>query len=252
SPGYMLTIKPSSFAQFRLGGVCSHGIAFQPNSVLTPNKDDNTINNAYSKTTGLPLKDEPVPSPCTEQISNGVPGKPDCGYYTFQGVKLVAGGSLDFGTLLDSESILPGDFMLYAELALLGVKDYPHYYDKKSERMPLLIGARIPTVGLLDRLSFEMEYRKSRFPNTIGSVYQNQRPLPIGSEESPNLYTTTKTSYKWSVLASRQIINGVTAHAQVSNDHMRHFATLFADPHHLPATLDNTDWQYILRLEFGI
>jgi hypothetical protein len=220
--------------------------------VLTPNKNDNVTSNAYSKTTGLPLKDEPVPSPCTEQISNSIPGTPDCGYYTFKGVKVVAGGSLDFGKLFDSESIQPGDFMLYTELALLGVKDYPYYYDKKSERMPVMVGARIPTAGVLNRLAVEMEYRKSRFPNTIGSVYQNQRPLPIGSEESPILYKTAKTSYKWSVFASRQIIEGVTVNAQVANDHMRHFASLFADPHHLPATVSNTDWYYVLRLEFGI
>ncbi len=253
SPGYMLTVKPTPFVKLRAGGVWAHGLSFQSDKILTPRSGNDAIDNGYSKSTGLPIKDEPTPSPCSDQISNNTPdNRPDCGYYTFKGFKVMGGGSVDLGMLLNNSAVAPGDFQLYAEVALLGVKDYPYYYDDKLERMPVMVGVNVPTFGILDKLSLETEYRRTRFPNTIGSVYQDQRPLPIGSEESPTLYTEEKTSWKWSVYARRSLLKGVSVHAQVANDHMRHFASLFADPHHRPATERNTDWYYIMRLEFGI
>ncbi len=250
SPGYMLSAKPVPFLTLRAGGVWAHGIAFQSSKSLTPDVKEN----AYSKSLGLPIDDGQgglTPSPCADQIS-GDSARTDCGYYTFRGFKVVGSGALDLGMLLGSEGIAPGDFQLYAEIALLGVKDYPHFYDDKTERMPVMAGVSLPTFGLLDRLAVEGEYRRTRFPNTIGSAYQNQLPLPVGSQESPFMYTDKKTSWKWSVYARRTILPGVSVHAQAANDHMRHFATFFADPHHRPATESNKDWYYVLRFEFGI
>lgn len=251
SPGYMLGARPASFLRLYAGGVWAHGISLQPKNSLTPRKNDNAINNAYSKSTGLPVKDEPVQSLCRTQIDNDS-ARTDCGYYTFKGFKVVGGASVDLGTLLAPDAMAPGDFKLYAEVALLGVKDYPHFYDDKMERMPIMAGINVPTFGILDRLAFETEYRRTRFPNTIGSAYQDQLPHPVGSQESPYLYTEKKTYWKWTAYARRTLIDGVSVYAQFANDHMRHYATLFADPHHRPATERNTDWYYIMRLEFGI
>lgn len=250
SPGYLLTVRPASFVTLRAGGVWAHGIPFQSSKNLTPKSE----NNAYSKSLGLPIDDGQgglTPSPCADQINNNLP-RTDCGYYTFRGFKVVGGGALDLGMLLGGGAIAPGDFQVYGEIALLGVKDYPYLYDDKTERMPVTAGVSLPTFGLLDHFAVEGEYRRTRFPNTIGSAYQNQLPLPVGSQESPYLYTNKKTSWKWSVYARRELISGVSVHAQAANDHMRHFSTLFADPHHRPATEKNTDWYYVLRLEFGI
>jgi len=250
SPGYAITVKPTGFLEVGAGVVWSHGLPLKSDKVLTPK----TINNAYDKSTGRPVNGDTAstPSACADELNDVNPGAPDCGYYTYKGFKMMGRASMDFGTLLGMPSIKAGDFKLYTEVALLGVKDYPGYYDDKAERMPILLGLNVPTFGVLDRLTFEGEYRKSRWHNTIGSAFQDQFPIPVGAQENYYQYDGKKeTSWKWTVYARRQIINGISVYAQAADDHLRHF-TFQAVPSHRPSTEANTDWYYVVRLEFGI
>jgi hypothetical protein len=243
SPGYMITAKPTGFLELGAGAVWAHGLPLNRDKELTPKR----LENSYSKSTGRASnQDTAAVNPCRDGVTA------DCGYYTFKGVKLMGRASADLGTLLNVEAIPPGDFKLYTEVALLGVKDYPHFYDDKAERMPVLAGVNVPTFGVLDRLAFEGEYRRTRFPNTIGAALADQMPLPVGTTESPYLYPEKQTYWKWTAYAKREIIPGVTVYAQAANDHLRHFATLFALPAHRPSTERNEDWYYVARLEFGI
>ena len=177
--------------------------------------------------------------------------------------------SLDIGTLLKVDGIHPGDFKLYSEIALLGVKNQPYYYNKKSERMPIMGGLDIPTFGLLDKLAFEMEYHKSRFPNDIGSVIGSQTAIPV-SNGDPYVYDVNDPRYataaskdslatalkkddvKWTLYARRHINSAISVYAQAANDYMRNFNSPYATPAAIPVTSRPSDWYYIIRLEFGI
>jgi hypothetical protein len=53
----------------------------------------------------------------------------DSGYYSFAGQKAMVRASLDFGQLLPEWLVSPGDLRLYFESILLGVKNYPTYYE---------------------------------------------------------------------------------------------------------------------------
>jgi hypothetical protein len=243
SPGYMLTYKPVPGVKVGAGAVWAHGIPLKSDKYLTPKR----LANAYSKSTGRPANnDTAVVNPCRDGVAS------DCGYYTYRGFKLAGHASVDVGSLVEIPGIRPNDFKLYGEVALLGVEDHPYVYDDKTERMPITLGLNLPTFTLLDQLSFETEYRKSRFPNNIGSTSADQNPLPVGTGESVYAYTDPKTSWKWTAYARRQVVNGVTLHAQAANDHLRHFATIFALPAHRPSTERNSDWYYVVRQEFGI
>src|SRR5690606_8231619 len=183
----------------------------------------------------------------------------DIGYYTFRGFKVMARATVDFGALIESEAIPTGTFRAYGEVALLGVENQPFFYDKKDERLPMTLGVDLPTFGLLNRLSAEVEYNKSRFYNTIYAVNQNQYPVPLGhndlsgNETGGYGYTGAvefEDDWKWSVLAIRKLTERLNIRAQIANDLMRHpnFWGVMSDR---PATRTLAHWYYVFRLDFG-
>lgn len=244
SPGYMATYRPLGFFEVGAGAVWAHGLPLKSDKVLTPKR----LDNAYSKQTGRPANGDPdAVNPCRDGVTS------DCEYYTFKGFKAMGRASADIGMLLGTEAIRPGDFKIYTEAALLGVANVDEYiYNDVSERMPIMAGIILPTFGLLERLSIEGEYRRTRFPNTIGSALGQTLPLPMDQNVNAYAYTEKKTYWKWTAYARRPIMEGVTLHAQAANDHLRTYGTVFANPAHRPMTEKNSDWYYVLRLEFGL
>lgn len=296
SPGYTVNWKPTN--SFEIGGgiIWAHGLSIQPDSVLTPK----SFKNAYDTRTGKPLLyndlitgetgkphyrtgdtaivAEGDPRAGTEMAGrpnhyyktadqNGVNGE-FLDFYTFKGFKAMARASLDIGDLFDmSEAIGAGTFKLYCEWAWLGIQDQPYFYDKASERMPIMVGMNIPTFQFLDMFGLEVEYRKSRFPNTFRSGFFEQIPLPwdaisdvsVYDETSPNFSERDKNfkkdDLKWSIYARRKILNGLTLYAQAASDHIRFVTTEGGGkfrPTYTPSTGEASQWYYVLRLEFGI
>lgn len=268
TPGYLLTWKPASFLEVGAGVAWQNGISFKPDSILSPHD----LRNAYGKKSGLPLTEAERNDPALSRDT--------LGYYTFQGFKGMARVSADLGVLA---GLPAGDFKIYSEIALLGFKDYPFYYEKKSERMPLMAGINIPTFGLLDMLSIECEYLKSPFRNDINYAYRERIPLPVGESTSdPTLYRrelwrsrllaggtaadtaafdsltsklnsdAKKDDFKWSIYARRKITGAITLTAQAASDHFRPFEIVYARPANEPITSKAAEWYYVVRLEFGI
>jgi len=148
------------------------------------------------------------------------------------------------------------DLKLSFEMALLGVKDYPFFYEKKIDRMPFLFGFNVPTGGLLDLLSLQVEYCHMRFPNDIYLLYQNQLPVWTLKNDDPSAVDSTagrarSSRINWSVLAKRKVVKGINLYAQVANDHLRTF-DYNIQLSGQPVTTRMKDWYYLLRLEFGI
>lgn len=314
SPAYLLTAKPTEFLEFGAGIVWANGLSFKSDSVLSPRD----ARNAYNPATGLPLTQEetrkpgyamndprvkPDGDPCLQDrtvactdgamndgtfvgvTDNGVP-RSSLKYYTFQGFKGMARFSLDFGKMFDSDMLAPNSFKVYGEGALLGFKDYPFYYEKKLERMPLMMGINLPTFGFLDMLSIEAEYLHSPFRNTISSSYFERLPIPLDESVDPTQYRrdlwrsrmlpdpgdpayasraaaydslthvledeARQRDWKWSVYAKKKIVNGVNIVAQAASDHSRHFGIVFAKPSREPATTNPKEWYYVIRMEIGI
>jgi hypothetical protein len=290
TPGYLVSYAPTNFLSMGAGVVWSHGIELKRSSVQSPKMRIN----AYNTETDLPLdladrnkpgyayygpgdarndtrvREDGDPAigtidPNTNGFivgvtENGTPSN-KLDYYTFKGFKTMGMASLDIGELMGG-SIAPGQFKLYGEVALLGVANQPFYYDKRLERMPIMLGMRLPTFGLLNNLAIEGEYRKSRFSNTIALPYDKQLPLPLNAEsENPFRYSDSavaanpgdynKDDWKWSVYANRKVVDGITVYAQVASDHLRHFDDEVKTQDR-PGTVRTKDWYYVLRVEFGI
>jgi hypothetical protein len=278
SPTYIVTAFPARGVEVGGGVSCHHCLAVKP-SVTSPKVryGENATN--FGNGSGI-IRENPnfVDSlPATDltgaRVDNGLGSTLNPRYiydttsfYTFQGVKLMARASFDPKAYVTMDMLGPQDLKVFGEIALLGVKDYDFYYEKKTERMPVMFGFNAPTFRFLDVLSFQMEYYNSPFPNSIENAYRYQMPTlpfvnsgPSGtiSEQDPNLFKrdldeVTKDNWKWSLLAKKTVVRGLTIYAQAANDNQR-LVNWKAEQSYAPVTnIEWKDWYYMMRLEMGI
>ncbi len=97
-------------------------------------------------------------------------GKADTVFYTHQGTKLMAMFDFDFKPLFDIHTMGPNDFKLYGEAAVLGVKNYGSVYHDIYQRIPVMMGFNVPTFGLLDYFSVEVEWYGARYRNDLSKI----------------------------------------------------------------------------------
>lgn len=149
--------------------------------------------------------------------------KPAFEHFNGSGIKPVGHFAFDPKPLFATDIFGPNDLVLYGEAAILGVKDYPVLYGDITQRMPMMIGFNVPTFKLLDVLAVEFEQYKSPFPNSYAEVMTSggvPRPtLSFNGRYLPEYWADDDT--KWSVFASRRIIDGVSGSVQVARDHAR-------------------------------
>ncbi len=171
-------------------------------------------------------------------------------YYTFKGTLLMGMGVLDIGSLISDEM----DFKLYAEASLLGVNDYPVFYDNKMERLPIMFGLSIPTFGLLDHLNVEFEYWKNRYPIITNLYIIDGKPMiDFTSISTLGISLTepfTDDDLKWSVSAQKSFGAYFTLNAQIARDHIRPINPDFA-PYNFE-TIHKDGWYYLARLQVNM
>ncbi len=280
SPSFVVTAKPVSGIELGGGVSCHHCIAVKP-SVTSPKIGPDVSADKYGKGSGyiIPNPNFDDTLPVTDLTGFRIDDQgastfnpryiyDTTNFYTFQGVKLMARASVDPKAFVPMPMLGPEDLKVFGEVALLGVKDYPFYYEKKTERMPVMFGINapiFPVMGhrVLDLLSFQMEYYNSPFPNSIENAYRFQMPtLPFvdalgNSNQDPNRFDPTRPevtddNWKWSVLAKKTVVRGLTLYAQAANDNLR-LVNWKAEQSYAPVTNQQAkDWYYLIRLELGI
>ena len=189
----------------------------------------------------------------------------DTVFYTHQGIKLMGMFSLDPKRWLPFEKMGSEDFKLYGEVAVLGVKNYGNYYKKIGERIPVMGGFNIPTFGILDLLSVEVEWYGSPYRNDLALIGYPpsivapwQDPgfgTPSPGPAQPGAYAdSTRDNLKWSLFLQKTVAKHIQFTVQVANDHYR--------PGQLPTAFVNavggtqavltapSDWYFMGRLGF--
>lgn len=264
SPTAVATWMPFKGLELGAGASCNHCIAARP-SKESPSKYDSTILPSYmQRPTSLILsvKHIPVPDPTPEnpgRMRDSVEVIRDSTrFYTFQGVKLMGRISLDPKAFFrDIGPFGPADLRLFAELAMLGVKDYPFYYPSIGRRMPVMFGMNLPTFGLLELLTIQGEYYNPVFANNIDAVYEQQYPIPYHRNYDPAYGpesvagSVKRDRWHWSALARKQAFKGVNFYMQAANDHIRTF-DYNIKPIKIPITSRPADWYYLFRIELGV
>ena len=188
--------------------------------------------------------------------------RPDYEYYTHTGTILMAGFVLDAKRVLPAGLFGPHDLKLFAEAALLGVKNYPVFYEDRMRRIPVMAGFNFPTFKLLDILSLQVEYFNSPWINSYEESAARNHATPLTPRGSDRLYSeqeyndvADKDNFSWSILARKEMVKGLSVSAQFARDHIRSvseasWAGPGTDPNQLLRT--SKDWYWMLQFGFGI
>ena len=174
-------------------------------------------------------------------------------YYSHSGVKLMARMDIDFKWFMPRNIFGDNDLVVFVEAALLGIKDYPFYYDNIRERLPVMFGINLPAFNLLDVLALQFEHYSSPFNGGIKLFYDELQPVWSYANDGLNFANFSpyhKDDWQWSVYAERDIVPGITLKVQFSNDHFR-TKTWNAEKSKYPISQSFKEWFYILRVEFG-
>jgi len=107
------------------------------------------------------------------------------------------------------------DLVLYSEIAILGLQDYPVYYNDIKRRIPIMVGFNFPTFGLFN-LSAEVEYFASK--NSSNSLNAESGATAPFIQQGVN---TGRDDWKYSVNASVVLLGSVEISGMVANDHIR-------------------------------
>jgi hypothetical protein len=210
----------------------------------------------------------------------------DTVFFTHQGTKVMGMFSLDFKPIFGIESKSADDMKLYGEAAIIGLKNYGKTYGDIKQRIPVMLGFNIPTFGLLDHVSLEVEHYGALYRNDLARVGNNNvvadwtvqdKPIPSPKPVSARDYgitpeglyinsqkdtinvkgtamdmdNLTTDDWKWSVLVDKTVSRHVKFTAQVANDHYRPrpIATglIFSNGGTAEAFGSPSDWYFIFR-----
>jgi hypothetical protein len=176
--------------------------------------------------------------------------------YTFRGTKLMARLTINPQSLFPWPAFGREDLKIYCEAAVLGVKDYPGWYEHIGERIPVMFGFNVPAFKLLDVLSVEGEWYGSKYWNSQEFIWKSAVPIPYtghsGGPEDPKNYTALNDNHwKWSVYASKKITSFLRISAQAASDHTPRTLYTPGPPSFLnytEITSRSRDWYYMMRI----
>jgi hypothetical protein len=181
-------------------------------------------------------------------------------YYTQRGIILTARASMDLKKFLPSDQFGASDLRLYAEGAILGVQNYPFYYEKITERMPIMAGFNFPCFRLLDLLSLQVEYFNSPYVNSYWELVRSNSAVPtvpVGTDVSRSKSEFSDVSkndnWAWSILAKKTFGGASFISGQIARDHLR---TVSVDTWTAPEPDEvlgtSKDWYWMVQVGYGI
>ncbi len=203
----------------------------------------------------------------TAWVSPGSTFHPVYNYYTQAGIVVDATISLDPKKWLPTsvkDRMGSNDLRIYAEAALLGVKNYPIFYEKQQDRMPIMVGINLPGFRFIDLISVQFEYYNSPNVNSFFESVSTNGATPQFVNGSQNLLSKneygdqlSKDNYSWSVLIKKELTRGLTFSFQAARDHARlvsdaTWAGPFLDPNEVFYTTNRNNWYWMTQFSFGI
>ena len=192
---------------------------------------------------------------------------------SMSGIKLMASFHLDPKGFFGSNGPFgKEDWILYGEAAILGLKNYPKYYEDIWQRMPVMVGLNLPAFGLLTKFTFEIEYFGSRNYADYGNTETNGSWVPRRIPGSTVFETTQPTSFngnsynkvstwrdadnvrndwKWSLYASRVLMGHLKIAIQAASDHLVLPSPPAAqDPSWAEVLTTPKDWYWMCKLAY--
>ncbi|MDB5104414.1 MAG: hypothetical protein JWP91_2103 [Fibrobacteres bacterium] len=162
---------------------------------------------------------------------------------THRGTKVMGRFSIDPKFLFGRGPFGENDWKIYGEAAVIGTKNYPGVYEKIGERIPVMLGFNIPTLGFLDDCAMEVEWYGAKFRDDYFKLVKETSPIPVSNHSQEydrkadaqgrlesdttiafsdvDVEHMTKDDWKWSLYMSKTLQKYVKVSFQVANDHFR-------------------------------
>jgi hypothetical protein len=175
--------------------------------------------------------------------------------YTFRGTKVASSLTIDPKHFFNSSILGKDDLKIYGEIAILGLKNYPGWYNNPRERMPVMFGFNIPAFNILDVLAMEWEYYPNPYMNSYHFIWKVNSPIPdFKTNTGIDYYSEWKAKHdddwKWSLYASKKVKN-IRISGQVASDHTSRANYLPEGKRLYREMVPRTeDWYFMLRCGF--
>jgi hypothetical protein len=242
---------------YNIGGVLSIKAGFMldnfynpDTSVLAPKLNENQY---YTLSTGQKIaqreyKDLISQGKLTDTVIT------DTAYYSFSGQKAMLNVSFNLSKLLSVSWLAENDLKFYFEAILLGLKNYPTFYDKQSDRMAYAFGVNVPTFRVLDMLAIEMEYCSNPYENSTRGPYGDGIALPHldnVSDKFPNVPKIDQDNLKWTIYAKKKVYDGFSIYAQAASDHIK-MLDVYSSPNFYDFLVKKNQWYWAFKLAYSI
>jgi hypothetical protein len=246
----------TDIVSYDVGGILEVGAGFMFNNFYNPDPDQVTPkdprNSYYTLSDGRKV----ARGVYEYEVQNGlldpnVVSISDTNHYTFAGQKAMVRAALNLGALLPVPGIGPNDFKLYGEAILLGLKNYPTYYEKLADRAVYMAGLNLPTFGLLDLLSVEMEYAPNPFENSTVGPLQQASATPYVGDAWASYKEFKDDNIKWTVQARKDVYRGFSLYAQFANDHIR-MLDVHSTPDAREFMQDKKNFYWALKMAYAL
>jgi hypothetical protein len=133
----------------------------------------------------------------------------------YSGIKLMGRVRIDPKAWLGQGNFGKNDLVVYSEFAVIGLKDYPIFYDNILRRIPIMFGFNLPGFNWLD-ISVELQYYASKISGD-NLAAQNGSPLPWIDAR----LNSKRDDWKYSLNVSKVLAGHVALLGQVANDDLR-------------------------------
>jgi hypothetical protein len=185
-------------------------------------------------------------NPCFIVVKNSAGVVTDTILGSLAGTKAILRMRLDPKQLLsiESETFGKDELVLYSEMGLIGLKEYPGMYDKILRRMPVMVGLNLPGFNFLNA-SVEIEY----YANKLSGDNISARSGSWVTVVDPPEINTKRDDWKWSVNASKVLVGNLALAVQVASDHMR-LGGNHDDDTGVEAMRAPIDWYWTTKLAF--
>jgi len=171
----------------------------------------------------------------------------DTNHFEFIGQKAMLRAAVDLGNLIPGSLFAPGSFKVYYEGVLMGVEDRPVFYENRSDRMAHMFGINVPTFGVLDVLSAELEYCSNPYAPDMSNATLYLSPTPKDNQGS----AFTGDDVKWTFYARKTLLPGFSVTAQVARDHLR-LVDYYGHTNDLEVMPNRKNWYWAMQFAYSL
>lgn len=243
-------ISVADVASFKVGSFLEIGAGVNLYRLIAADKDLTSPGKDCESGLG-PYASRGQPNPCfiLDTVSVDALGSPtriDTITGSFSGVKLMGRLRLDPKAAVGYDGGFLGkdDFVFYTEFAVLGLKDYPQFYNKIARRIPVMFGFNLPGFNAFN-WSIEMEYYGSRNSGD-NLAAQNGSWIPPIDDKSVN---TKRDDWKYSLNASKVFVGHMILMGQIANDDLR-LGGNHDDAAGMQAMRTPSDWYWATKIAY--